>query len=118
MDIQLPIQSAPITTKVVRSNLTHGKVHSIQQFKIKFVSDLRQVSGFLLVLQFRPQIKLITTINRKIVESGIKHHNPNPYLEMSAEYLGMNNIFSPMNDTGTNTTTVQTKGKTNDYKHV
>jgi hypothetical protein len=37
---------------------------------------------------------------------------------MSAEYLGMNNIFSPMNDTGTNTTTVQTKGKTNDYKHV
>jgi hypothetical protein len=37
---------------------------------------------------------------------------------MSAEYLGMNNICSPMNDTGTNTTTVQTKGKTNDYKHV
>ena len=41
----------PITTKVVSSNPTHGKVQSIQDYVIKFISDLWQVSGFLRVLQ-------------------------------------------------------------------
>jgi hypothetical protein len=36
-----------VTTKVVTSNLGHGKVYSIQHYVIKFVSDLRQVGGFL-----------------------------------------------------------------------
>jgi hypothetical protein len=36
----------PITTKVVKSNSAHGKVYWIQHYVIKFVSDLRQVSGF------------------------------------------------------------------------
>jgi hypothetical protein len=39
---------------------------------IKIVSDLQQVNGFLWVLWFPPPIKL------NIVESGIKHPNPNP----------------------------------------
>jgi len=39
-------------TKVVSSNPVHGKVYSIQHYVIKFVSDLRQVSGFLWVLKF------------------------------------------------------------------
>ena len=39
-------QSVPITTKIVNSNLAHGEVYSIQHYVIKFVSDLRQVSGF------------------------------------------------------------------------
>jgi hypothetical protein len=44
-----------------------------------FVSDLRQVSGFLQVLRFPPSIKLTATIyNWNIVESYEKHHNPNP----------------------------------------
>ena len=34
-----------------------GKVYSIQHYVIKFVSDLRQVDGFLCVLQHPPQIK-------------------------------------------------------------
>ena len=38
----------PITTKVVNSNSVHGEVYSIQHYVIKFVSDLRQVGGFLL----------------------------------------------------------------------
>jgi hypothetical protein len=38
LDIQLPVQSVPITTKVVSSNPVH--------YVIKFVSDLRQVGGF------------------------------------------------------------------------
>jgi hypothetical protein len=35
---------------------------SIQQFVIKFVSDLRQLGGFLRVLRFPPPIKLTATI--------------------------------------------------------
>ena len=58
----LPVQSVPITTNVVSLNPVHGKVYSIQHFVIKFVSDLRQVGGFLQVLQFHPQIKLTATI--------------------------------------------------------
>ena len=47
VDLQLSVQSVPITTKVVSSNPVHGKVYSIQHYVIKFVSDLRQVNGFL-----------------------------------------------------------------------
>ena len=40
----------------------HGKMYSIQHYVIKFVSDLRQVGGFLWVLRFPPPIKLTATI--------------------------------------------------------
>ena len=62
LDLQLPVQSVPITTKVVSSNSVHGEVYSIQHYVIKFVSDLGQVGGFLLILWFLPPIKLIATI--------------------------------------------------------
>ena len=39
-----------------------GEVFSIQHCVIKFVSDLRQVVGFLWILLFPPPIKLIATI--------------------------------------------------------
>jgi len=38
------------------------EVYSIQHYVIKFVSDLRQVGGFLRILQFPPPIKLTATI--------------------------------------------------------
>ena len=60
--LQLPVQSVPITTKVVSSNPVHDEVYSIQHYVIKFVSDLRQVGGFLQVLLFPPPIKLTATI--------------------------------------------------------
>jgi hypothetical protein len=44
LDLQLPLQSVPITTKVVSSNPTHGEVYSIQHYVIKFVSDLHWFS--------------------------------------------------------------------------
>jgi len=47
LDLQLPVQSVPITTKVVSSNPAHGEVYSIQPYVIKFISDFRQVGGFL-----------------------------------------------------------------------
>jgi hypothetical protein len=62
LDLQLPVQSVPITTKIVSSNHVHGEVYLIQHYVIKFVSDLRQVVGFLRVLQFSPPVKLTTTI--------------------------------------------------------
>ena len=47
---------------VVGSNPAHGEVYSIHHHVIKFVSDLRQVSGFLRERQLPPAIKLTTTI--------------------------------------------------------
>ena len=61
-DLQLPVESVPITTKVVLSSPVHGEVYSIQHYVIKFVSGLRQVGGFLRVLGFLRPIKLIATI--------------------------------------------------------
>jgi len=58
----VPMQSVPITTNVLNSNTVHGEVYSIQHYVTKFVSDLRQVSGFLWVLRFHPPIKLTAMI--------------------------------------------------------
>jgi len=41
--------------------LSHNPIH----YEIKFVSDLRQVAGFLCVLRFPPSIKLTATIYLK-----------------------------------------------------
>jgi hypothetical protein len=72
---QLPVQSVPITTKVVSSNPAQVRcMYSIQHSVIKFVSNLRQV------LRFLPPIKLTIMIhlyNWNTVASGTKHHKPN-----------------------------------------
>ena len=52
----------PIRTNVVSSTLVHDEVYSIQQYVIKFVSDLRQVDGFIRVLRFPAPIQLTATI--------------------------------------------------------
>ena len=62
LDLQLPVKSVPITTKLVSSNTVRGEVYSIQHYVIKFVSDLRQVNGFLRVFRFPPPIKMTATI--------------------------------------------------------
>jgi hypothetical protein len=49
----------------------------VQHYVINFVSDLRQLGGFLRVLRFPPPIKLTPRYNWNIVESGIKHHQTN-----------------------------------------
>jgi hypothetical protein len=54
-------QSVPITTNAMSSNPVHGEVYSIQHYVIKFVSDFRQVGGFLRVPRFPPPIKLTAT---------------------------------------------------------
>jgi hypothetical protein len=62
LDLQLPVQSVSITTKVVSSNLAHMQPPIIQHYVIKFVSDLLQVGGFLWVPRFSPSIKLTAMI--------------------------------------------------------
>ena len=44
MDLQLTMQSVPITTLVVSSNHNHGDAYSIHHYVI--ASDLRQIGGF------------------------------------------------------------------------
>ena len=56
------------------------QVNHIQHYVIKFVNDLQQVGGFLWVFRFPPPIKLTTTYNWNIVESGVKHNKSFIYL--------------------------------------
>ena len=43
VDLQLPMQSVPITTKVVSLNPAHGEMYSVQYYVIKLVSDMSGV---------------------------------------------------------------------------
>ena len=45
LDLQLPVQSVPITTKVVSSNTVHDEAYSIQHYVIKFVNLGTSVSS-------------------------------------------------------------------------
>ena len=40
LDLQLYVQSVPITNKVVSSNPAHGEIFSIQYYVIRFFSDM------------------------------------------------------------------------------
>ena len=55
VSVFLPFKFAP-------HHPTNGEVYSIQHYVIKFVSDLRQVGGFLQVLRLPPPIKLTATV--------------------------------------------------------
>jgi hypothetical protein len=44
LGLRLPKQSVPITADVASSNLNQGEVYN---YVIKFVSEMRQVGGFL-----------------------------------------------------------------------
>ena len=59
MDLQLPIQSVPITTNFEPCSW-RGVLN--KHYVIKFVSDLWQVCGFHRVLPFPPPTKLTATI--------------------------------------------------------
>ena len=56
---KMPMRSVPITSDV-RLPLPHCE--GVQHYVIRFVSDLREVSGFLRILRFLPPIQLTTTI--------------------------------------------------------
>ena len=58
--ITTDMQAVTITNNVVSSNSTHGEMYLIQHYVIKFVNDLKHVSGFLWgpYSSFPPPIKL------------------------------------------------------------
>ena len=87
------VQSVLFTTKVVSLNPADGEeVYSMQHYMIKFVSDLRQVCGFLQVLFVCPydQWNWPPQYNWNIVESDVmlvicfilKQCRQNPFLNM------------------------------------
>ena len=88
------MQSVPITIKVVSSNPINGEVYWIKHYVIKFVSDLQQVGGFLLVLPFPPPIKLTTTILLKYCWKWLIFHNhiPNPIKSNSVMSISYSKI--------------------------
>ena len=47
MDLQLRVQSVPITTNVVSLNSAHGVVYSIQHYVMKLVSNVLHFGNFL-----------------------------------------------------------------------
>ena len=65
LNLQLPVQSVPITTKGVSLDPLNNEVYSIQLYVIKFISDLPQFGGFLTILRFSLPIKLTATISLK-----------------------------------------------------
>jgi hypothetical protein len=68
LNLQLPVQSVPITTKVVSLNPIHGEVYSIQ---------LCQVGGF---LRFPPPIKYPHNVTEILLKVVLNTINPKPYL--------------------------------------
>ena len=72
LDLQLPVLSVPMTNKVVSSNPAHQcEVYSIQNYVVKFVTDLLQVSGFFLVLRFPPPINLYHNITEILLKVAL-----------------------------------------------
>ena len=71
------MQLVPILTKVVSSNPAHGEVYSIQHYVIEFVSDLRQVSGF---LRFPPPKRNRYNITEILLKVALNTINPRPIL--------------------------------------
>ena len=58
LDLQLPVQSVPITTKVVSSNPVHGEVYSVCQFEPR---------------SWRGVLSLSVTCDRFMVYCGFLH---------------------------------------------
>jgi len=52
LDLQLSMQSVPMTTIVVGSNPAHGEVCWIQHYVIKVVGGLRRVDDDVRILRF------------------------------------------------------------------
>ena len=83
LDLQLSVQSVPITINVVSSNLVHHEVYSMQQYMIKFVSNLRQVGGFLNITEILFKVVLITINQTK--NTG-DHHNVHQSQKQNLRY--------------------------------
>jgi hypothetical protein len=80
----------------VSSSPVYGEVNSIQHYVIKFVGDLRQVSGFLRVLRFLPHHTITTTtalskqgLSTKGIRKYFGSHNFVSYIIRCREISGV-----------------------------
>jgi len=71
----------PIANKVVKSNPANGEVCSIQLYVIKFVSDLRRVSGFPVVLFPPPITEILLKAALNTITHTINQSEPAPARE-------------------------------------
>jgi hypothetical protein len=62
------VQLVPIANKIVSSDPANGEVCSIQLYVIQFISDLRRVGGFPMVLLFPPRTKQTQQVKPKRLE--------------------------------------------------
>jgi hypothetical protein len=65
-----------LSHNIMSGTFNMSEVYSMQHYLIKFVSDCRQVGGFLRVLQSPPPKNWPPRYNWNIDESGVKHHKP------------------------------------------
>ena len=90
LDLQLPVQSVPITTNVVSSNLTQA----IQHYVIKFVSDRSldsQGPPVSFTRKSEPHDILLTELLWKVALNTINQTNIKADVQMHYMYL-FNNI--------------------------
>ena len=66
MDLQLSMQSVPITTKVVSSNPAPGEVYSTQHYKIKSISDRSVVFFDINEIVLQVALNTITLLQDKL----------------------------------------------------
>jgi len=78
LDLQLSMQSMPITANVVSSNIAQARC---TQYNIMWESLSTTFSSFLHQWNWQPRY------NWNIVDNGIKHHNPNPVHDKQIVYL-------------------------------
>ena len=79
-DLQLPMQSVPITNNVVSSNPAQTRCtrYNILLYVIKFISYLRQVDGFLLILLVSSTNKIdLHDIAEKLLKVALITIKPN-----------------------------------------
>ena len=69
------MQSVPITTNNKSLNPAHGELSSILHLGMKFVTNLQLFGSFSGLLH---QQNWPPWYNWNYVQSGVKHHNPNP----------------------------------------
>jgi hypothetical protein len=88
----------------------HGEVYSIQHYVIKFVTDMRQIGGFLEVMVFKATFNNISCISWRSVllaeETGVPRENHRP-AACHWQTLSHNVVSStPRHEQGSNSTSV------------
>jgi hypothetical protein len=86
------MQSVTITTNVMNLNPVHGELYLIQLYVIKFVSELRQVCGFLWVLLITGSPTIYAHIHPLNTNNTITYNviNPGPGLGQAQHVAGLN----------------------------